>query len=185
MKKVVVLLCAVLFLTGCSAETELEQAIAFRGDLLAGQGCSFTAHVTADYGDELQEFTMECRGDASGRITFQVTAPETIAGITGTLSETGGNLTFDETALHFELLAEGTLSPVSAPWIFLSTLRGGYIVSACTEENLLHLSIDDSYADDAFRLDIWLDENRNPIRGEILCEGMRILTLNIGKFQIL
>lgn len=185
MKKAVALLCAVFFLTGCSAETELEQALSFRSRLLAGAGCSFTAQVTADYGDELQEFTMDCRGDSRGGITFTVTSPETIAGISGTLSETGGALTFDDTALQFPLMAEETLSPVSAPWVFLKTLRSGYIVSACTEENLLHLSIDDSFDDDALRLDIWLDENQNPVRGEILHDGMRILTLRIGNFQIL
>lgn len=185
MKKAVALVLAAIFLTGCTAETELSQALSFRTDLLAGQGCSFTAQVTADYGDELQEFTMECRGDERGGISFTVISPETIAGICGTLSEAGGALTFDDTALQFPLMAEDSLSPVSAPWIFLKTLRSGYIVSACREEDLLHLSIDDSFDDDALRLDIWLDGNRNPIRGEILHEGLRILTLRIGNFRIL
>ncbi len=185
MKKELVLMFLAVFLTGCSAEKELGQAMEFRDRLLSGNGCSFTAKVTADYGDELYEFTMDCKGDKQGKVEFCVTAPETIAGITGTAGESGGALTFDETALHFDLMAEDALSPVSAPWVFLKTLRSGYIVSACTEENLLHLSIDDSYEDDALRLDIWLDENRNPIRGEILHEDMRILTLDVTNFQIL
>ena len=185
MKKAVALLAAVMLFTGCSAETELEQALSFRSELLAGKGCSFTAQVTADYGDEFQEFTMDCRGDERGGITFTVTSPETIAGISGTASEAGGALTFEDTALQFPLMAEDTLSPVSAPWVVLKTLRSGYIVSACMEDRLLHLSIDDSFEDDALRLDIWLDENRNPVRGEILHDGLRILTVRIGNFQIL
>ena len=154
MKKVWILMLLTVFLTGCSAESELQQGMAFRDTLLSGNGCSFEAVVTADYGDQLQEFAMDCRGDSQGNIEFCVTSPETISGITGNISEAGGALTFDDTALHFELMAEDTLSPVSAPWIFLKTLRSGYIVSACYEENLLHLSIDDSYDDDALRLDI-------------------------------
>ena len=185
MKQLFALLLSGIFLAGCSAETEIEQALAFRSRLLSGGGCSFTALVTADYGDELQEFTMECQGDANGAITFEVTQPEAISGITGNLSATGGALTFDDTALHFELMAGGTLSPVSAPWIFLRTLRSGYIVPACWEGEMLHLSIDDSYADDALRLDIWLDGEGHPVRVEILQEGMGILTLRIENFQIL
>ena len=185
MKKGLALICLALFLTGCSAESELELGMAFRDSLLSGNGCCFEVVITADYGDELQEFTMDCQGDAQGNVEFCVTSPETISGFTGNISEAGGALTFDDTALHFDLMAEDTLSPVSAPWIFLKTLRSGYIVSVCTEENLLHLSIDDSYEDDALRLDIWLDENRNPIRGEILHDGLRILTLSVKNFQIL
>ena len=184
MKKGLALICLALLLTGCSAESELEQAMAFRDQLLSGNGCSFTAKVTADYGDELYEFTMDCEGDNQGQLQFCVTAPESISGITGTAGEEGGALTFDETALHFDLMAEDALSPVSAPWVFLKTLRSGYIVSACTEENLLHLSIDDSFDDDALRLDIWL-EGDAPVRGEILHDGMRILTLDVTNFQIL
>ena len=185
MKKAAVLLTLVISLAGCSAESELEQAMGFRDSLLSGSGCSFEAAVTADYGDELQEFTMDCRGDERGNVEFRVTSPETIADITGTISEAGGVLTFDDTALHFDLMAEDTLSPVSAPWIFLKTLRSGYIVSACYEDELLRLSIDDSYDDDALRLDIWLDGEKKPVRAEILHEGMRILTLDVKGFQIL
>lgn len=184
MKKAVALLLGIFFLAGCSAETELSRALDFRSRLLAGQGCSFTAQVTADYGDELQEFTMDCEADTRGGIGFTVSSPETIAGISGTLSEAGGALTFDDTALQFPLMAQDSLSPVSAPWIFLRTLRSGYIVSACMEEDLLRLSIDDSFDEDALRLDIWLDENQNPIRAEILHDGLRILTLRIGNFRI-
>ena len=127
---------------------------------------------------------MDCTGDNQGNLKFSVTEPESISGITGSASEAGGALTFDDVALHFHLMAQDALSPVSAPWIFLKTLRSGYIVSACYEEELLHLSIDDSFEDDALRLDIWLEGDR-PIRGEILHDGMRILTLTIGNFQIL
>ena len=185
MKKGLALLTLALCLCGCSAQSELDKAMEFRHSLLASQGCSFTAHITADYGDTLQEFTMDCTGDNQGNLEFTVTAPETISGITGTASEAGGALTFDDVALHFNLMAEDTFSPVSGPWIFLKTLRSGYIVSACYEENLLHLSIDDSFEDDALRLDIWLEEGRIPVRAEILHDGMRILTLTIGNFQIL
>ena len=164
---------------------EMEEALSFRDRLLSGQGCSFSASVTADYGDTLQEFSLECEADPLGNVEFTVSAPETVAGITGTMSETGGKLTFDETALQFDLLAEDTLSPVSAPWLLIKTLRSGCITSVGKEEEMLRLSIDDSYRDDALRLDIWLDGDRNPVRAEVLDEGVRILTVSVRDFQIL
>ena len=185
MKKGLVLLFLAVIFTGCSAESELEQALAFRDKLLSGTGCSFTVKVTADYGDELYEFNMDCQGDNLGNVSFCVTAPETISGITGTMAESGGKLTFDDTALQFDLMADDALSPVSAPWLLVKTLRSGYITSACTEGDLLHLSIDDSYDDDALRLDIWFDAGGSPIRGEVLHDGLRILTMEIENFQIL
>ena len=185
MKKGLALLCLAFVLTGCSAESELQQAMRFRDALLSGNGCSFTSHITADYGDELQEFTMDCTGDNQGNLKFSVTEPESIAGITGSASEAGGALTFDDIALHFDLMAEDTLSPVSAPWIFLKTLRSGYLTSACFEENLLRLTIDDSYEEDSLQLDIWMKEDSVPVRADILYDGKRILSLEIENFAFL
>ena len=88
---------------------------------------------------------MDCHADSRGDVTFTITEPDVISGITGNLSGDGGNLTFDDHALHFELMAEEQLSPVSAPWIFLKTLRSGYVTSAGREDGRILLSIDDSY----------------------------------------
>ena len=185
MKKTAWLLLVILLLTGCSGKgEELDRAMGLRAKLLA-EGCSFRAEVTADYGDQLYTFTMDCRGEALGDLRFTVILPESISGITGIVSETGGVLTFDETALEFPLLADGQISPVSAPWILLRTLRGGYLASVGEEEGLLRLSIDDSYSGDTLRLDIWLDGQNQPVRGEILYGGRRILTVLVTEFHIL
>ena len=185
MKKAAALLLAVLMLTGCSVkEEELERAMTLRARLLANP-CSFAAEVTADYGDKVYTFAMDCEGDAQGNLTFTVTSPESISGITGILSKAGGALTFDETALQFPLLADEQVSPVSAPWIVLNTLRGGYLTAANLEDGLLRLTIDDSYEEDALQLDIWLNENDQPVRAEILYDGRRILTVGVRDFQIL
>lgn len=186
MKKAAILLMVALTFMGCSREhREMEEALHFRSALLQAQGCSFQTEITADYGEVLYEFSMDCRADRHGTVSFSVTGPETIAGITGTVSETKGELTFDDTALQFELMAEGTLSPVSAPWLLIRTLRSGCITSVCEEGGMLRLSVDDSYADDALRLDIWLDEENRVTRAEVLQQGVRILTLRVASFQLL
>ena len=184
MKKLSVLLIVLLFLSGCSGkQEELERAMTLRAKLLASE-CSFDAKITADYGDKLYVFAMTCQGDSRGNLAFTVTEPESIAGITGILSQDGGKLTFDDTALAFPLMADDQLTPVSAPWIFLKTLRGGYLASANMEEELLHLTIDDSYEEDALQLDIWLDGQNLPVQSDILYDGRRILTVQVSNFTL-
>jgi len=157
----------------------------FRNQMLTASGCTFAAKITADYGSELYQFSVKCHGNENGEIAFRISDPELLSGITGKISDTGGELTFDETALCFPLLTDEQLSPASAPWIFLKTLRSGYITSACFEEKLLRLSIDDSYEEDALHLDIWIDEKKAPIRADILYDGKRILSLDVENFAFL
>lgn len=174
----------VVMLTGCGAkDAELDRAMALRAKLL-GACCSFDAEITADYGSSIQTFRVYCEGNTQGDLGFLVTAPESISGITGRIESGEGKISFQDTALAFPLLAEEQLSPASSPWIFWNTLRGGYLTAAGMEDDLLRLTIDESYEEDALTVDIWLDESDNPIRAEILYDGRRILTLTIENFQI-
>lgn len=186
MKKCAVLLLLFLLTAGCSRPPdEMEAAVQLRSAILQSSACSFAVKITADYGEKISCFAMDCKADAEGDLFFTVTEPETISGITGKISEDGGNLTFDDTALHFALMADEQLSPISAPWILLKTLRAGYITSACTEEGVIRLSVDDSYEEDALRLDIWLNAENKPGHADILHEGRRILSLDVANFKIL
>lgn len=185
MKKLGLMLACLLLLTGCTgASREIQRAMALRGQLLRAAGCSFDAAITADYGQELYQFRMRCQADAQGNVDFTVTQPDTIAGITGTICQGQGNLTFSDTALEFPLMADDQLSPVSAPWVFVRTLRSGCLTAACQEGPWLHVSMDDRYEEDALSLDIWLDGQDLPQRGEILYDGRRILSLDVENFQI-
>ena len=163
----------------------MDHGISLRNRLQKGNGCSFTATVTADYGTYLHTFALQCAADATGEIRFQVLAPDTISGITGMISGQQGKLTFDEEVLLFSPLADGLLAPVTAPWVLVQTLKGGYIVSGCQLESGMELSIDDSYAENALRLDVQLNDQDLPVSAEIFWEGRRILSMLIEDFQIL
>lgn len=186
MKKWVPVLAVLLCLTGCGGENKaLERGLRLRSQVLQAEIIQFHATVTADYGDKVYGFAMDCQGDGQGDLTFAVTAPETIAGITGTLSGEGGTLTFDDTVLAFPLLAEGLPSPVSAPWLLLKALRSGPIVSAGVEEDKLRLSINSGYEDTAFSLDIWCDGENTPVIAEIAQDGRTILSLSLENVTLL
>lgn len=186
MKKAVSVLALLILLAGCAGDhKELDRTMALRAKLLAASGCSFDAVITADYGDKTCSFAVSCTSDGQGNVTFEVAEPESIAGITGTISGEGGKLTFDDTALAFELLADGQVTPVSAPWLLVKTLRGGYVTACGADGAQIRVSIDDSYEEDALHLDIWLGEGDLPVRGEILFDDRRILSLEVKNFEIL
>ncbi len=184
MRKVIVLVVMVL-LCGCSPQDSLmDSAMALRARLQQ-QEAEFDALITADYGDKLHSFTVACRLHTDGSVDFAVQAPDVIAGISGSVSGSGGALKFEEQALTFPLLADGQVTPVSGPWIFMNTLRSGYMTSAGREGEYLRLAVDDSYQDDALHMDIWLDGGNIPARGEILWQGRRILSVTVTNFRFL
>lgn len=183
--KALKVLCVVFILCGCKkANGPLDNAINLRNRILQSNGCSFSAEVTADYGEKLYAFSMNCICDKEGNLAFSVTKPETIAGITGKVSATGGALTFDDKVLAFQTIADGQITPVTAPWLMLKTLRGGYI-NGCTSENDGYwISVDDSYQEDALRLNILIN-NDVPVKGEIFWKGRRVMSVDVENFTYL
>ena len=156
--------------------------MAFRNQLLESC-CAFTAEITADYTDDLVSFTLDCAGDELGNLDFTVSEPLEIAGIGGTVKAGKGSLVYQDTVLAVPLLAQGELSPVSAPWILLCALRGGYIASAGTEGELLRVTVNDSFAGNTLLVDIWFDNLNMPQMAEVFWQGRRVLSIQIKDFQ--
>ena len=114
-----------------------------------------------------------------------VLSPESISGLTGKLSIEGGALTFDEHALLFPMLAGDRLSPVSAPWVLIRTLRSGYIGGCSENQNGLSIHMDDSYNDDALQVIVQTNTEVIPISAEIFYRNNRILTVIVEDFSFL
>ena len=182
MKRLASILLILAILTGCSSGRQtMERVLALRSALNV-HGCRFVADITADYGDSLYTFSLDCSFDPQGKLTFSVLAPESISGISGTVSAGGGELHFDDTVLAFPLLAEGRLSPLSGPWVLMKALCSGNILAAGQEGELVHLTIDDSYADKALTVDLWLRDSA-VCEAEIAWEGLRCLTMTVEEFS--
>lgn len=183
--KVAAILCAIILLTGCKNNvSEINKAILLRNKLLDSNGCSFSATITADYGEKIYTFTAGCKTDREGNLTFTVVEPETLAGISGKITASGGAITFDEQVLAFPALADGQITPVSAPWVFVKTLRSGYIKDCSGGDDDYQITIDDSYMDDALCLIISVAED-SPESCEIFWKGRRVLTLSIKDYSYL
>ena len=182
---VALIICISVILCGCSdINAPIDDAISLRNKILDSNGCSFKATINADYGDKLYTFSMDCSSDKEGNLSFIVTNPETISGITGEISSQGGAIVFDGKALAFQLLADGEISPVTAPWIFMKTIRSGYI-RACTEQSgNYQIEIDDTYEENALRLNIFV-ENDLPVSCEIFWKGRRAISITVDNFNLL
>ena len=148
------------------------------------ESCLFSAVITADYGETIYTFQMECKTDSSDTMKFTVKDPETISGISGKISEELAALTFDNRVLAFPMLADGQLTPVAAPWVFLKTLKSGYITGCSQEEKGICIYIDDSFEENLIRLLIYTDEASVPKHAEIIYKDRRILTMDINNFTL-
>lgn len=181
MRRVTGLLLIVLLFFGCSKEQNIDNAIAFRQALISSGAC-FQCTVHADYGDTIHSFIMQCSFDTTGAMNFSVIKPDSIAGITGNIATDRGYLTFDQQHLLFPLLADGYISPVSAPWLMIRTLRGGYIHGCTKTEEGFRITLDDSYGQQPLQVDVWTDEQGHPQFCEMLWKGRRILSLEVTDF---
>lgn len=179
MKKLLAFVLA-LMLAGCGLSG--DPGLALRQQLQTNP-CAFQAEITADYGDSLCKFTLDCQGDDQGNITFSVSSPESIQGITGTIRGGKGALTFEDTALSFPLLADGQLSPISAPWLLLRVLRSGNLLSQGKDGSFTRLTIRDGYQEGDLLSDVWLDESGTPTRAEFLHKGRKILSIQLLSFR--
>ena len=183
--KLAAILCVMILLSGCGKESDaLGKAVALRNKLLSGNGCRFQATVTADYGEKIYIFSLDCETDKNGDLSFRVSAPATIAGIAGNVSGTGGSICFDDVVLAFPTIAGGQITPVTAPWLLIKTLRSGYLRDCSLHSDGFSMCIDDSYSDEAFQLNIDTKDD-TPISAEIFWKNRRILTVAIENFVIL
>ena len=186
MKRIIFILCLVYILSGCSMQnTSLDRAMRARQELNNGVGCEFEAVVTADYGDSVYTFTLQCTADSEGNIEFSVIDPASISGISGQIANDKGSIVFDDKILAFSMMADGYITPVSAPWLFLKTFRGGYIHGCSSEESLTRLILHDTYREEPLQVDIWMDETAIPVRADFLWKDRRILAMDVKNFRYL
>ena len=185
MRRIGSIILTILLLCGCSHQNDhMEQELSLRDSIINSNGCSFDVTVTADFQDVYYTFGMSCKSDTIGNVTFEVTAPDSIRGITGIVTAKDGKLTFDDQILLFSTLAEGQVSPVSAPWLFINTLKSGYINGCAYDNGEMLLQIDDSYANDTMKQNILID-NGVPTFVEIIWSGRRVVTMDVKAFRIL
>lgn len=185
MKRILIIGLLPFLLFGCkSRDDAMNRLLSLREELLQSSSVSFNTEITADYGEEFYTFSMLCSTSGSGEIIFTVLEPESIRDIRGTIDQQGGSITFDDQILSFDTMAEGRISPVSAPYVMMKALRGGYISSVSKANDAYLAIIDDTYDENALNVQMQF-RNDLPVYAEIFWQQRRILTLMIEDFQVI
>ncbi len=183
MRRLIAAIFICLICSACSGEEKnVSPAVQFRTDLIEAKGCSFTAEVTADFGQTVQMFSMDCTTDGNDVLYLTVTAPETLSGITATVDQDGGRITYDGMAMDFGLLANGNVIPAAAPAIIAGCWTKEYISSAGQEENLYRVTYQKDFDEKMLIVDTWYEKNV-PIYAEICYNDKNIIKLTITNFS--
>lgn len=186
MRVILSVIMVIAILSGCGNKSDsISEAMELRRRLSKGESTCFEAVVTADYGDRIYTFTVASVAQNTGAVDFTVVSPETIAGITGSVSEGVGKLTFDDTVLLFEPLTQGQLTPAIGPWLMIKAILGGYIRSVSNVNDALKFTIDDSFKSECFQTILTLDRDQMPSFCEIIWNNRRILSMQISNFVVM
>lgn len=182
-KRLAVLLLLPLMLCGCAKRNvPAQEALAFRTQLMQVGKCSFTADMKVDYGSRVYEFSvLASYTPEETKLTIQ--SPEEIAGICATVTENGTKLQFQESELEFGKLANGTVSPVSAPWLLVQCWIGEYIASSGSDADMERVTYLKGNADSELSVDTWFDKEGVPVHAEFIYDNFRCLIVDIRDFS--
>ena len=184
-KLALILLSLSLFLSGCSAGSPAQPPLTFRTALLQAGGCSFTAAITADYGETTASFTLACTYSPEDGAALTVEEPESIAGIQAKVRDTAAYVSFGETQLGLGSLADGNLAPLAAPYVLGQCWAGEYIDSTGMEDGLLRTTYRMGYEEQELIVDTWFSEEPTaPVRAEISFAGRMVLRAELSDFSL-
>lgn len=180
-----VLMILLCLLSACgSKETDgLQAPMDFRAALLQAGTCTFQAQITADCGETVYEFKVDCTCSADGTASITVLEPQSIAGITARISENGNELVYDGMAVAFDALAGGNAAPVCAPSLAVDAWTNAYIRAAGKEGECLRVTYERGYDEEQLIIDCWFDEKNVPICAEICYNNQTVLKMEIETFS--
>lgn len=181
---IAVALMMTMCLTACrGADNEAEkEAIRKRTDLLSAGGCRLTAEVTADYGERVYEYTLECDYAYQGKSDIKVIKPEIVEGLSATMEYGNTMLSFDGLSIDTGILAEPELTPLGAVIMMADAWSAGYISGTCFEAaddiECLYVSYLVGYDNDELEYRTWFDKaSLKPVKGEIISDGRAVIMI--------
>lgn len=177
-----VMVCLFL-LSACSGkDSHLNSGIIFRTKLVQQNGCRFQAEITADNGSDVLQFCLNCDADGQGNINFVLTEPETLAGVSGTITENGGKITYDGMSVDFGLLLQDAVAPAAAPALLINSWISGYILWGGEEGEIYQLCCEQELEGHILEVESFF-KNELPFYAEVCYNGSRILEIRINEFQ--
>ena len=174
-----------LLLTSCgAAENGIRDAMTFRQVLQEAGRCSFTANVVAEVEDRGYEFTLSAVYQSGGPTTVTVTAPETIAGISASMTERNAVLSFDGVELDFGCLDSAVTSPLYAPLVFGQCWDTAYIDCGGMDGEEYRVTYRQGSGQEELILETWFS-GEAPVRCELYRQETLLLSATVESFTFL
>ncbi|MCD8001382.1 MAG: hypothetical protein LUE95_02135 [Oscillospiraceae bacterium] len=178
------LMITALLLTGCGgAETE-ERLERRQAELAAAEEISFTAHITANLGDEAFLCTLACCATQE-TVMAEVTEPEILAGIRAVLQDGDALLQYDGVELAIGAgLAQSAVNPMTAVPLFFDALRTGYVQRTWSEQGEQGaLTAAEIYVSDDYALTMYFEaETLIPVYAVLAADGETLISCEIQSF---
>ena len=118
-------------LGGCAKGPDtMQQALDFRASVLQSGGCRFKARITADYEEQVFQFTLDCAYSPETGAEMTIIEPQTLAGLRAVCTERGAQIEYDGASFGLGALGGGRLAPMELPLLLGQSWCGEYIAAA-------------------------------------------------------
>lgn len=179
--------CLLLPLAGCQKgqESQVQQALEFRTALLEAAACRYHAGVTADFGDRVCAFDLDCAyAPGDNTATLRVAAPELLEGISASVDGETAQVTFDGTSLELGTMAGGHVAPMQLPQLLGSAWAYGYVESQAEEDEGWLVTYRTGYDSGELLIYTRFDESLSPRQAEVYWEDACVLTAEIRDYAL-
>ena len=178
-----------LALSGCGSAPADGQAVREHFETLAGFEAELK--ILSDLGQSVLEYQVDYVYNREDNDTFTITAPESLAGIGGTIAGTDNasfTLQYDGLALDDAMPQRTGLTPADALFCLMNDLRTAEPVQLWTERadgaSLLVLRYKQQDADGKVEKQVWLTEDSlQPVCAEFYADGTRVLQLLVTDYR--
>lgn len=177
-----------LVLTSCKRQSTMDASEKIRGLYAEMQSCSLQTVLKADFGDRVNEFTLQYDFSREGRSAVEILAPEEVRGVRATIEAGQTELSFDGVILETGPLPGTGLTPVDALPVMLKAWGEGYVSSVGHEKIdgvecvLIVCKSTVSGVETEYRS--WFDaEDYKPVKAEVMADGVRVIECEFEKFS--
>ena len=179
---------ALIVLSGCGAAADSENVRSYFSEV-----AGFEAHVKilSNLEDSVLEYELDYVYNKEDSDSFTITAPESLAGIGGTIAGTGSgqfSLQFDGAQLDDAMPQRIGLTPADSLFCLLSDLRSDAPAEQWTEEaagqTLLVLRYESEDDRGKIAKQVWLTaDGRQPVCAELYADSKCVLTIQVMSYQ--
>ncbi len=179
MKRVLPFILCLFLLCGC-ADDGRAQFAQFVSIVSSAENISFSADVTAQYGDKTASFSLSYAQTKDGA-SVSVVQPELLSGIKANLSGGELSLEYDGAVLDIGTLDDAELSPMSSLPLIVRSMRGGHTEISWVEGELIAARLIPS---DDYVVTLWIGSDLTPRSAEISYKEKTIVCAEISDWSI-